>query len=292
MREIPERLQTHLDTGATTISRCWKVKRKDGVVMGFSDHDNELRFDNTVFEAGSGLDATALQTANGLSVDNTEASGALSSDGISEVDISAGKFDGAEVTIWLVNWQNVEDRFMVFNGMIGEITYNKNTFTAELRSFTDQLNNNIGKTYLKQCSATLGDGKCKFDVSAATMRFERTVRRVEERTILYLDDVPNAETGWFTYGSLEFISGRNTGAVVNIMSDKSVNSERRIQIIEELHIPIEPEDQVRLTTGCDKRSSTCASKFQNIKNFRGFPFIPGEDWSMAVPSSANSTSVE
>jgi uncharacterized phage protein (TIGR02218 family) len=29
--------------------------------------------------------------------------------------------------------------------------------------------------------------------------------------------------------------------------------------------------------GCDKRIATCATKFANAANFRGFPTIPGQD---------------
>jgi uncharacterized phage protein (TIGR02218 family) len=290
MRELSENFNKHLKSGATTLSRCWKVERKDGVVLGFSDHDGDLNFDGVTFEAGSGLDATALQTANGLSVDNTEASGALSSEGISEADVSAGKFDGAEITIWLVNWQNTEDRYIIFQGSIGEITYGANVFTAELRGVSDRLSNSVGRTYLKQCPAMLGDNECRYDVTTAGMQTESVVRRVDDPTTLYLDDIPSAQTGWFTYGVLKFTSGMNAGTLTTVMSDKSINSERRIIIMEELYFPIEAGDNVIVTAGCDKQANTCRGKFQNIANFRGFPFIPGEDWLMSVPTSSNSKS--
>tara|TARA_R110002124_G_scaffold42570_18_gene130972 strand:+ start:2674 stop:3552 length:879 start_codon:yes stop_codon:yes gene_type:complete len=292
MRKLSEGLISHLKSGATTISRCWKIERKDGTILGFSDHDNDLTFDGVTFEAASGLDATALQTANGLSVDNTEATGALSSERISEADISAGKFDGAEVTIWLVNWQNPIDRYMVFRGNIGEITYGENSFTAELRGFSDRLNNKIGRNYLKQCSAALGDEKCQFNLSGSGMQADSVVRRVDEHTTLFLDDIPAVQGGWFTFGTMEFLSGKNVGAIVTVMSDKSLNSERQVSIVEELYHPIEMGDKVKMTAGCDKQASTCRGKFQNILNFQGFPFIPGEDWMMSVPTGDNSQSSE
>lgn len=36
--------------------------------------------------------------------------------------------------------------------------------------------------------------------------------------------------------------------------------------------------------GCDKRSSTCAGRFDNLLNFRGFPTIPGEDFLTVYPA--------
>lgn len=35
--------------------------------------------------------------------------------------------------------------------------------------------------------------------------------------------------------------------------------------------------------GCDKRSSTCSVRFDNLLNFRGFPAVPGEDFLTVYP---------
>ncbi len=100
----PDDLKAHLAGGATTLSRCFAVTRKDGVVLGFTDHDRDLVFDGISFRAESGMTAKAIQQGTGLSVDNSEAFGALKSDAIVEEDILAGRYDGAEVRAWLVNW--------------------------------------------------------------------------------------------------------------------------------------------------------------------------------------------
>jgi uncharacterized phage protein (TIGR02218 family) len=41
--------------------------------------------------------------------------------------------------------------------------------------------------------------------------------------------------------------------------------------------PITPGDAFTIRAGCDKRLATCAAKFGNVANFRGFPHIPGAD---------------
>ena len=97
-----EALAAHLATGLTTVARCWDVRRKDGQRFGFTDHDLDLTFDGVVFRADTGMSAAALQQGTGLAVDNSEAVGALSDAAVTEVDIAAGRFDGAEVTAWMV----------------------------------------------------------------------------------------------------------------------------------------------------------------------------------------------
>ena len=85
--------------------------------MGFTDHDRDLAFEGITFRADTGLTAKALQMGTGLSVDNSEAFGALRSDAITEEDILAGRYDGAEVRGWIVNWADVSvRRFCSFVG--------------------------------------------------------------------------------------------------------------------------------------------------------------------------------
>ena len=55
MKQLSPSLQSHLDTGATTLAWCWRVTRGDGAVLGFTDHDRDLTFDGTTFEAATGF---------------------------------------------------------------------------------------------------------------------------------------------------------------------------------------------------------------------------------------------
>ena len=71
-------LNAHLQTGVTGICHLWTLERRDGQVLGFTDHDCDLEVGGLIHHAGSGLTASALQLATGLAVDNSEAVGALS----------------------------------------------------------------------------------------------------------------------------------------------------------------------------------------------------------------------
>ncbi|HEY0236750.1 MAG TPA: DUF2163 domain-containing protein, partial [Afipia sp.] len=42
MRNIPSALQAKLDSGVTTLANCWTLTRRDGVVQGFTDHDEDI----------------------------------------------------------------------------------------------------------------------------------------------------------------------------------------------------------------------------------------------------------
>ena len=83
MKQLPPALQAHLTTGTTTLAWCWRVTRGDGTA-GFADHDRDLAFDGTTFEAATGFTASEIKDLLGLSVDNLEVSSALKSDRLNE----------------------------------------------------------------------------------------------------------------------------------------------------------------------------------------------------------------
>lgn len=287
MGGMDQAFRAHLESGVTTLARCWTIRRADGVEYGFTDHDRDLSFDGITFRADSGLTAQALQQTTGLSVDNTEAVGILSSAAISEADIEAGRFDGAEVRAWLVNWADVSVRWLQFRGTLGEIRRAGGAFHAELRGLTEALNRPLGRVYQKPCTAVLGDGACRVDLSAPGYSCEEVVVEAEAARIFRWDAFPGFDEGWFARGRLSVLSGTAEGLWGTIKRDRRVEGRREVELWQPIPAPIAPGDRVRLEAGCDKRFETCRLKFGNVLNFQGFPDIPGEDWMMAVPKSSD-----
>lgn len=281
-----EDFHTHLRTAATTVARAWIVTRKDGVVLGFTDHDGDLRVDGVACVADTGLTAQAVHQTSGLSVDNTEASGALSDPRISEVDINAGLYDGAQVRSYLVNWMQPEQRKLTFQGTMGEIRRDGPSFQVELRGLTEALNQPQGRVYQKPCTAVLGDGACGLDTDDPRFHHIGGIDAVVDRQSFAFSNLAQFEEGWFTRGQFKILSGAGLASLGWIKSDTLVDGVRIIELWEPIRAAITDGDQVQLTAGCDKMQSTCARKFDNIANFQGFPFIPGEDWLLSVPKQS------
>lgn len=286
MTTAAERLVEHLATGATTVCRAWAVTRKDQQVLGFTDHDRDLRFDGVIFRANTGLTARALQQATGLSVDNTEAVGALTAAAVTEADLIAGRYDGARVQAWLVNWASVEDRLLQFSGSFGEIVRSGGAFRAELRGVTEGLNLPQGRSFQKTCSAVLGDGHCRFDLNRPGFSTERPVETVLEGRVFRFEDIAGFPDRWFERGRARMITGVGAGVIGLIKNDRIGPYAREIEVWQPLDLRIVAGDVIRLEPGCDKRADTCRGKFGNFNNFRGFPHVPGEDWLISYPVSA------
>ncbi|QFT59659.1 hypothetical protein FIU94_12565 [Sulfitobacter sp. THAF37] len=279
-------LQAHLESGHTTLCHAWRITRDDGARFAFTDHDMPLAFDGDVFRADTGLSARAITQSTGLAVDNTEALGALSDVTLREDEIEQGRFDGAEVMCWLVNWTDPAQRRILFRGTIGEIRRAGGAFRAELRGLTEALNQPQGRVYQKPCTAVLGDAACRFALDTPGYVETRGVQSIEESRVFSWDSFQGFEEGWFTRGRLEVLDGPAQGLWGIVKHDRFDGAQRVIELWEPLRGPVAPGAQVRLVAGCDKRMETCRLKFNNLVNFQGFPDLPGEDWVVAVPRSS------
>ena len=143
MKVMAQPLREHLDSGVTTMCTCWRVTRTDGLVQGFTEHDEDLRFDGTTFLAASGFSASQVQQSLGLAADNLSVTGALSSAAISEDDLVAGRYDDAYLELFWVNWRDPEKRLLQMAGYTGEAKRTGLAFTAELRGLASRLSQAI-----------------------------------------------------------------------------------------------------------------------------------------------------
>ncbi len=278
-------LRAHLGSGSTTVCRAWAIVRRDGEVLGFTDHDADLSFDGIRFRADTGMTAKALQQGTGLAVDNAEGFGALSDEGLREADILAGRLDAAEVRIWQVNWADVAERALLFRGSIGEITRAGGAFRAELRGLTEVLNQPQGRVFQRGCTAVLGDGQCRFDLGRAGYFAEVEVPEAGDVRFA-LPQMVEFDDRWFEGGRFRVLTGAGRGLVGLVKNDRLGAAGREVELWQALGVRLAAGDRVRLEAGCDRRAETCRLKFGNFLNFRGVPHIPGEDWLMAYPTSA------
>ena len=278
-----DHLIEHLLTGASTTCHAWAVVRRDGKTYGFTDHDRDLSFDGLVFKANSGLTAGALQFTSGLAVDNTEVSGALTDDGITDEDLAIGRFYGAAVTTWIVNWTDVAQRTIRFRGRFGEIKRSAGAFKVELRGLTDILNQQNGRVYQANCAAVLGDNECRFNTNQPGFTLEASVQTIDKKGEYSIKNQPNYPERWFERGRVTVLTGRAEGLKGVVKFDRESTGRRTITMWVDFDLTPEIGDLITLEAGCDKLVETCKSKFANFLNYRGFPNVPSTDWVASYP---------
>ncbi len=287
MKTLPSGLQAHLDSGATTLAWCWRLIRADATVYGFTDHDRDIVFDATTFEAASGFTSSDIRQSVGLSVDNLDATGALQSDRLNEGDLAGGLFDAARIEIWRVNWAEPDQRLLMMSGSIGEVKRGETAFTAELRSLAHALDQQQGRTYQYACDATLGDARCGVDLGDPAYNGSGTVIASSAAYLLTASGLDAFADGWFAGGLLSWTSGGNAARQMEVKRFSISGSVAEIELWRSMPSAIATGDEFTVTAGCDKTFPTCKAKFANSANFRGFPHIPGNKYVLAYPVSGD-----
>lgn len=271
MRPITPNLNAHLQGEVTTLATCWKITRTDGVVKTFTDLDSDIVFASLTYLSIAGFTPSSVETKDNFSVDNVEVQGMFQSGYITAPDLLAGKYDFAEVEIFIVNYMDIsQGRMLLRRGRLGEVTMQKDTFIAELRGLAENLQQTIGELYQPSCRAILGDSECKKVLTSFT--FTGTVTTVTSGLIFTSNALTQA-AGYFTGGQITWTSGNNNGLKMEVKEFAN----KQVVLAQAMPYVIQVGNSFQIVAGCDKTHQTCISKFNNIINFRGEPFVPGTD---------------
>ncbi len=285
MKQLPAALAAHLAGECTTLCLCIRLVRADGQVLGFTDHDHDIAFDGTIFRAASALDASDTERKLGLAAADMELAGAISSDAITEADIAAGKYDGAKIEVWLVNWAdaaNPDARVMLRAGELGRVRRGQTHFEAELRTLASRLQQVRGRLFAHGCDAELGDARCGIDLTDPAWHATGTVAAINGAE-LRITGASAFAAGFFTHGACEITSGAASGFRAAITAHRLDGADAVITLATEPPAGLAIGDAARLVAGCDKSFATCRDRFANVVNFRGFPHMPGNDFVISYP---------
>jgi uncharacterized phage protein (TIGR02218 family) len=182
----------------------------------------------------------------------------------------SGALDGAKMSISVAfasDFSTPAEALQYFNGRIANVTDNEDELLVDVVSDDEVLEQPIPKlTFQAGCQRTLFDAGC--GVARSAYQKTGSVSRVVNRAqfIVTLADPED----FYTNGTLLFLSGANSGV------KKSVKLYRggAIVLSSPCGFDIQPGDGFRIQAGCDKSKTTCQTKFNNVLNFKAFPFIP------------------
>lgn len=281
MKTLSPDLAAELAGGVTTLATCWRIRRLDGTVLGFTDHDRPLVYDGVVHEAATGFAASEAVARADLSVGGLEVDGALVSEVLTAADIEAGLYDGAGVEIDLVDWTDPSRRLALRAGVVGEISRLDGAFRAEIRSLAHRLDETRGRLFQHRCDADLGDARC----GVVVVDHAATVVDVADRRRLVVAGLDGFAEGLFDRGRVVFASGACRGRASEIKVHRVAAGAVELELWRTMSDAVVVGDGLVVTRGCDKRFETCRDSFANAAAFRGFPHIPGNDFLVASPAS-------
>ena len=252
-----------------TLAWCWRLSRRDGVVIGLTSHDHDLIVGGVPYRAAPGMKPSALETSDSLDVATMDIEGAVASDAIAAADLDAGRWDGAELELFVTDWTAPEAApVMVARGSLGTIERRGAAFAAELQGVTRRLDAPVCPATSPSCRARLGDRACRVDLAPRTHR--RRVVAIDGRSVT-LDAAP--VPGTMAFGELMWVEGAACG-----LSSPVIGEAGAVLMLAEAPpvVPALPA-RVRITEGCDRQLATCRDRFGNAANFRGEAHLPGND---------------
>lgn len=259
-----------------TVATWWRIERRDGVALGFTSHDRDIIFAGLRHRTAPGMVPSAMRRSASLELDTAEISGALSHDAISEDDLVAGRFDGASITMGLVDWETLEAESL-FAGTIGAVGREGAQFSAELASLKQQLFRELVPRTSPTCRAEFcGDG-CTLSVAKYT--HESALAELGNGRLWI--KVTSANTADFCFGWLRPVDGPDAGTAFRIRATQA----DWLILDRPLSTGSASGMRVILKEGCDHTLSTCAQRFDNAVNFQGEPFMPGNDLLTRYPAA-------
>lgn len=257
------------DSLLETVAPFWRILRRDGVALGFTAHDRDLWFDGITHRATPGMVPSAIRRSADLEPDSAEVEGALSHDALNAKDLALGRFDGARVLIGLVDWES-RDRHVLYRGTIASVSEEAARFTAILQSRKAELQVDSIPRTSPTCRADFCGPDCSLSPARFTHNARVTGHAPAANAVMLSTAVPLA---LLAGGRLRWLDGPYAGQAMGMVAIGPAG----LVLDTPLDQPIPVGTSAIVREGCDRTLETCHTRFANSINFRGEPFLPGND---------------
>lgn len=194
MKEFPVPVVTYYATASRKRAVCITITRVyDGLVVRGTSWDENLPIGGQIYYSTSGGAVSDLESAAALNVDNAEI--LANFDAITAEDLKAGLWNDAAVQLFVINPDDTDDspsvdyRDVMIEGTFGQITVERLSFVAEIRSWLQRLQQAFGDLVSNACTYNLGDDDCTVDLdfSSPSLRKTGTVDGVTDDGLTWRD---------------------------------------------------------------------------------------------------------
>ncbi|MGH6834932.1 MAG: DUF2163 domain-containing protein [Methylocella sp.] len=269
------------------VADCYTFTLRTGLILTYTNADVPVTLNGYVYAANSILvDGLKFKSAAGLEVDQQQITvSARATDTVGGVPflqaLRNGVFDGCEISrerAFLNSWSRADaanpiGSVVLFKGRIGTVdnvgrTSAQITVNSDLVLLDLQMPRNV---YSPTCQHVLYDSGCTLVKSAFG-----TAGTVGANSTLSVINWSGASAN-FKQGTILFSSGPNAGVSANV---KDANPGVSLTLSYPLYNAPGTGDAFTAYLGCDHTQATCATKFSNLANFRGFPYVPSATYAL------------
>lgn len=283
MQRVLAPVSSILINGVHRFATCWQITRTDSVVLYLTNHNTKLVVDGHTFDPVGSPSTSAIERKDGVGGNNFNAKSYLHSDAITHDDLRAGRYRGAEIVEFVVDWKYPWlGKMRVSICRILETAFTGEVWEAQIEDLKSRMKQRVGRVYSRNCDYVFGDpDTCGFDLSTVEQSDAvGSVTDPEQKRIFTLDTLSVAD-GYFDDGTILWTDGNN----------KNLYSEIKTQLgsVVELHVAtpfkIVASDPFNIWPGCKHTKEACKTFQGNLQRFGGFPTIPGNDKLFQSPNA-------
>jgi uncharacterized phage protein (TIGR02218 family) len=264
----------------------WRIQLVSGTTLYWTSHDQQLVWNTNTYAVGPGLMRSRLSWRIGI--DGSEDSDQVklrimprSVDMLGSVPLAQalrqGDFDGATVSLSKAYGGTpgtiVDVSANRFVGRVGQVEVEDFAFIVSVLAPTAELDQPYPRNVLQpQCGNRLYDETCGVN-AGSYQSIDQVTGSVNAARTQFATGLVQA-AGYFSLGRFRWTTGANAGRSQYVRNHAAGGV---------LTFPapwpnaVAVGDTFAILAGCDKRQTTCASKFSNIIHFRGAPFVPAAE---------------
>lgn len=276
--------------------RAWTITRTDGAIIGATDSDLSFIYNGVTYYARSGFNATATSQNKDLSVNNVSFTSLIDSEGITEIDLLSGKYELAQLTVFIYDWMQQQSVRVLFQGYFGDSTlsydiegaqkFTVNAFSQEVK--LNQKSTQYTTNYCRHKFGVMGAGLCNKDTTSLTGEFVIDTVSPDGSTLNFSNPQP---AGYWDRGTITYTSGQLNGTKAHVISSSSGG----VGIFSPYSIAPQSGDSFIIIPGCKKNVDNC-KYYDNIQHHGGFPYLPGievlSQGTVNLPSDASDSSTQ
>lgn len=266
---------------------CYTFTLRTGLILTYTNADVPITLNGYGYTANSILiDGLKFKCSTGVEVDQQQITiSALSAHTVGSVPflqaLRNGVFDGAEIQrerAFLNSWapadcSNPIGSVILFKGRIGTIdsigrTAARLTVQSDLILLDSHMPRNV---YSPSCQHVLYDSGCGLVRNAFSSN--GTVAAGSSNNFIVWSGFSGPPNN-YVQGSISFTSGANNGVTASIKYATTYSGSGALVLAYPLQNAPAIGDSFAAYWGCDHTQGTCQSRFNNLANFRGFPYVP------------------
>lgn len=293
MKNLSAALLAYLDSATTqfTMAEFYTITLPNGTVIAYSNADVSLTYNipgqtvsgGVVYNPLGGMRVSRdqMRTMVGTQVDQLAVSffpdtTDTVNGNLFPFEVVSGTFDWAWVSIdraFLSSWSSagIIGTVNIFAGHVAESLIGRTLVKMTLKSPLELLNMNMPRNvYQPGCIHNLFDSGCT--LNAASFTANGTVTGTSQPIGISKSTITAAQGNTYVLGYLTFKTGALAGQTRSVTAWDNTTGAFAFGF--PFYAAPGIGDSFTVTQGCDHQQATCSDKFNNLVNFRGFPYVP------------------